>query len=363
MNKKVLIIINNLGIGGAERMVVDDINEMLRTGVDVSLITLTPEPIKSFVTGLHLKQDRFQCISFKHFFDIFSWFKLVLSIRVLKPDLVVTHLWFANTIGRITSKIAGARNVIAFEQNVYDTVKTRKMFFVDWCLQFLSTKIIAVSKAVKKSLVRHSIREARIDVIYNSVDLSIFKTTSISSQIRKEYDIPANAFLFLYIGRLIHQKAVDILIKAFKEVDTKAYLLIVGQGEDRGILEQEVKRNGLEKRVIFAGVRNDIPGLFLSSDCFVLPSRYEGLPLVLIEALAAGIAIIVSDFEAAQEVITHKENGLIVPREDVEALAQAMIQISEDNTLRENLAMEAKKSAKRFSIINHAHAIMCYVNV
>ena len=213
--------------------------------------------------------------------------------------------------------IAGAKNIISFEQNVYDNVKTNKMFFVDWCLQFLSTKVIAVSETVKKSLIRHSIKEAKIDVLYNSIDLSQFRSSHHSSRIREEYGVPQDAFLYLFIGRLIHQKAIDVLIEAFKKVDAETYLLIVGQGKDQDILEQEVKKNGLEKRVIFAGVRNDIPQVFSSSDCFVLPSRYEGLPLVLVEALARGMAIIVSDFEAAKEIITHRKNGLIVPREDV----------------------------------------------
>src|SRR3989338_2182637 len=101
MNKKILIIINNLGIGGAERLVVSDINEMLRVGVDVMLITLRPEPEKSFSVELTLGRDKFCCVPFKHIFSIFSWYRLMRSIGVFKPNLVITHLWFANTIGRI----------------------------------------------------------------------------------------------------------------------------------------------------------------------------------------------------------------------------------------------------------------------
>ena len=363
MSKKILVIINNLGIGGAERLVVDDINEMLRIGIKVKLITLKPEKQKSFATELDLEQDKFDCIPFKNFVDIPSWFKLIRSIKAFKPDLVITQLWFANTIGRVAGMLAGAKIIISFEQNVYDTVKTGKMFFIDWWLQFLSTKIIAVSEAVKRSLIQHSIAEARIDVLHNSIDLSMFLAPYHSSEIRKEYGIPEHVFLFLYIGRLIYQKAIDILIEAFKKIDTEVYLLIVGQGKDRDTLEREVKKNNLEKRVIFAGVRSDIPRLLSSSDCFVLPSRYEGLPLVLIEALAAGVAIIVSDFEAAKEIITHEKNGLIVPREDVEALVQAMIRIKDDSVLRSSLSFESKKSSERFSISYHVHAILRYINI
>lgn len=363
MTKKIIIIINNLGIGGAERLVVDDINEMLRLGIDVTLITLRPEPPKNFLGQLHLDLSKHKLILFKNLFSLTSWVELVRFIRKMKPDLVITQLWFANTIGRIAARLAGVKKVLSFEQNVYDTLKNRKMFFVDRCLQFLSTKIIAVSEAVKRSLLTHGIQTRRIDVLYNSIDLSKFSTSHNRSEIRRECGVSEQAFLFIFIGRLIYQKAVDILIKAFEKIDQKSYLLIVGQGKDRDVLEQQVKGAGLEERVIFAGVRSDIPQLLLSADCFVLPSRYEGLPLVLTEALAAGITIIVSDFEAAKEIIINGKNGLVVPRENESALTAAMQRIISDKMLRLSLASEARVSAKRFSVSSHVHAILRYIKI
>lgn len=364
-SKKILFIVNNLGVGGSERVVVDDINEMRRQGVDVFLVTLRPEPQKSFLSGLRLPQEKIQCVGFKGLLNISSWLKLLRAIRVIKPDLVITQLWFDNTVGRIAARLAGVRRVISFEQNVYDTVKTRKMFFVDWCLQFLSTKIIAVSEAVKKSLIRHHIKESKIVVLHNSIDLSAFSSavsrSKLRSELKNEYGIPESAFLYLFIGRLIHQKAVDVLIESFKTVAPESFLLIVGQGKDREPLESQVKANGVEKRVIFTGVRNDIPQLLFAADCFVLPSRYEGLPLVLTEALAAGQAIIVSDFESASEIITPEKNGLIVPRENVQALAEAMNRVKNDNALRSHLAEQARKSAQNFSISSHVHAILGFL--
>jgi glycosyltransferase involved in cell wall biosynthesis len=361
MNKKILIIINNLGVGGAERLVVGDINEMIRIGIEVTLITLKSEPQRSFVTELQLKQNKFHCIPFEHLFDVPAWFGIVRSIVEFKPNLVITHLWFANAIGRIAARVAGIKSVISFEQNIYDTVKTNKMFFIDWCLQFFSTKIIAVSEAVKKSLLRHHIQEKKIDVLYNSIDLSKFAVLNNNSDIKKEYNLPEETFLYIFVGRLIYQKAVDILIEAFKKTGTDSHLIIVGQGKDLDVLKHQAEKNNLEERVIFAGVRSDIPQLLLSADCFILPSRYEGLPLVLIEALASGISIIVSDFEAAKEVIVHEKNGLIVSKENIEALAQAMRRIKNDNTLRSYLSLEAKKTAERFSISKHVSAILQYI--
>lgn len=359
MSKKVLIIINNFGVGGAERLTVDEANEMLRLGIDVRIVTLKSEPKNSLTHDLRLRPYN---ISFNNISDIAAWFKLARFIREWGPDLVITQLWFANTIGRVAALMAGTKRVISFEQNVYDTIKTRKMFFADWLLQPLSIKIIAVSEAVKRSLIRHHIRASKIDVLHNGLDITKYILTGHADNVRKEYDIPSDKFLYVFVGRLIHQKAVDVLINALKEVSGEAYLLIVGQGKDLEQLKQQAQASGQEKRVVFGGVRSDIPQLLATADCFVLPSRYEGLPLVLTEALAAGKPIIVSDFEAAKEVITDGENGLIVPREDSHALANAMSSIKSDKQLRSNLADSAKKSAERFSISHHVEAVLRYID-
>lgn len=362
VGKKVLIVINNMGIGGAERLVVDDINEMVRRAVDVKLITLRREYQKSFVPELNLREDARQCVPFRHFFDIRSWFMLLRSIKVFKPDLLITHLWYANTIGRLAGIMAHTKRIISFEQVLSDTIRSKKSYAVDWILQFKTKKVIAVSDAVRDSLVRHGIKPKRIDVLYNSIDLKVYSASYDRSVVRKEYGIPDNAFLYVYIGRLlVHQKAVDVLIEAFRDVaDNNTYLLIVGKGKDRKMLERKVREYGLEERVIFTGVRSDIPRVFASSDCFVLPSHYEGLPLVLTEALAAGAVVIATDFEGAREIITHEENGLVVQKNDPKALTDAMMRIKNDRTLRLRLAGAAKDSAERFSISRHVDALMRY---
>ncbi|OGN16166.1 MAG: hypothetical protein A3B99_00880 [Candidatus Yanofskybacteria bacterium RIFCSPHIGHO2_02_FULL_44_12b] len=354
MNKKILFIINNLGIGGAERLVVDDVNEMMKQGIDISIITLRPEPKESLFSQLKIPADRFRCVYFKNLLDIPGWIRVIKAIKEVNPDLVITQLWFENTVGRIASIIVGAK-IITFEQNVYDSVKTRKMFVVDYLLQSLSARVIAVSEAVKRSLIKHGIKEKRINIVPNSVNLDAFKILPDKNGIRQELGIPQGSFIFVFVGRLIHQKAVDILIKAFKELDENSYLLVVGQGQEKGRLEKLAN-----DRVIFAGIRKDIPQILMSSDCFVLPSRYEGWPLALTEALAAGIPIIVSDFEAAREVIKDKENGLVVPREDHVSLALTMREMRENKELRKRLGEEAKRSAERFSIENHVRAILRY---
>ncbi|HLP44009.1 MAG TPA: glycosyltransferase [Candidatus Nanoarchaeia archaeon] len=356
--QKITIIVNNLGVGGAERVVVNEVHEMMRMGIDVSLITLRPVPVKSFISELKLPKEKMYEVPFSNLMDRGGWKKLVPLLKTLQPDLLITQLWYANTIGRIAAFKAGVRRVISFEQNVYDDLKTWKMYLVDFVLQFFCTKVIAVSEAVKDSLVRHWILPSRIEVIYNSVDLEAFVANTDGNTFLKNEQ---NSFVFGFIGRLIHQKAVDVLIDAYANIQHRTMLVIAGQGTERENLEALVKKKGLEQKVMFVGVQKNIPKFLTSIDCFVLASRYEGLPLVLIEAMAAGKPVIVSDFESAKEVVNDK-NGIIVPKENPAALTQAMQRVMENADLRKQMSVEARKSAEKFSITNHVRAILRYAN-
>lgn len=349
---KVVIIINNFSVGGAERLVIDDINEMLSRKVDTKLITLKKEGEKTLKNLCDISDANWEVIDFKNLYDVSSWWKLVTILKKWKPDLLITHLWYSNTIGRIAGYISRVPTIISFEHNVYDSVKTKKQFIADRVLQRLSTKIIAVSDIVKNSLISHKIKPSKIEVLLNAVNLDLYGNTV------KEKN---KDFTFLFIGRLIRQKGIDVLIKSFSKIDGSV-LLIVGEGEDRQSLEKLSNDLGVGDRVRFLGVRHDIPDLLSQSDCFVLLSRWEGLSIVLLEAVASGIPIIVSDFEGTKEVITDMVDGIIVKREDEVGSAKAMEKVMSDKDLRIKLAENLKVTAKKFSIKRHVDTLLSYVN-
>ena len=290
----IAVIINNLGFGGAERLVVDEVNEMHRRRMPVILITLRPErEAGTFMQSCTIPPAQRHHIPFASLFDIHGYLKLVFLLRREKIGAVVTHLWFSNTIGRIACFFARTPRVISFEHNVYDRVKTHRQFFVDWLLQIFSTHIVAVSEAVRDSLVTHGIKASRIVVIENGIDLTRYKEAK-ASDIRRENEL-GSKFLFLFVGRLIEQKGADILLDAFAHVED-SYLLIAGAGIERPALEKRARELGVDSRILFLGVRNDIPSLMKAADCLVLPSRWEGQGLVIPEAFAADLPVIIADF-------------------------------------------------------------------
>lgn len=356
-NNKILIIINNLGVGGAERLVIDDINEMLKKGFDINLITLRPEFEKSLESQCNISSKNKTLVNFNGIFNIKSYIKLVGIIKNINPDLVISHLWFANSISRIACIFSRIKNIICFEQNVYDSVKTKKMFIVDFLLQFFCRKIIAVSYTVKESLVRHLIFRKRIEVIYSCIDIEKYRN---GRNIRENLNISQNDFVYTFIGRLIDQKGVDTLIKAFSDLE-RGILIIVGEGKDEYKLKKIARDKYTNGKIIFTGHRSDIPDILKSSDCFVFPSRYEGVGLVLLESMASGLPAIITNFSAGIEIIKDGHNGLVVPIDDIKELTIAMNMIYHDKKLREKIIKNSSIDIKSFSISSHVSSIISYI--
>ena len=192
--KKILFIINSLGVGGAERMLIYDINELVKRGdVELRLLTIRKETEKTLAGELLLEYSLWKTIPVH---TVFNFFKIFAFIRKEKPDVIFSHLWYANTIARIAGFLGGCRTIFCFEQNVYDTIKSKKSFFVDFILQHFSHKIIAVSETVKNSLIRHGIKENKIEVIHNSVNIEKFiKKHSLTELLPGPYG--ATSFLFI----------------------------------------------------------------------------------------------------------------------------------------------------------------------
>jgi glycosyltransferase involved in cell wall biosynthesis len=152
--------------------------------------------------------------------------------------------------------------------------------------------------------------------------------------------------IITFVGRLIAVKGVDLLIKAVKDIKHKINVLIVGDGPERENLENMIKNLGLNRKVIFAGWRTDIPAILRATDIFVLPSYSEGLPIALLEAMAAGKACVVTDIGLP---VKNGENAIVIKPGNVAELKEALEYLIENKELREKLGKNAKNEASKFS--------------
>ena len=360
--KKVIIMVSSLYTGGAQRVVIDDINEMLARDIDIKLVTFEQE-----VTGLSLSNkckiepENWLKLYFKNSRDLKKWVKLIIFLLKEKPDLVITHMWFANNVGRIASFFVRVKKVISFEHTRSENIKTKKQLLVDRILQNFCTKIIAVSNDVKESLVMLGIKPKKIEVLFNGINLDSYKNIK-EGDLKEVLGIKKDNFNFIFIGRLVSAKAVDVLIKAFSNLKGDNNLIIVGDGLERGSLESLSKKEGLSGSVKFLGSRQDISKLLKISDCMVLPSRREGFGLVLLEAMASSIPIVASNLDSIKEIIKEGSNGLLFEKDNEIDLTKVMNRMINDVALRGNIARNSITYVNRFSIKNHVDGIFKIVN-
>lgn len=231
---------------------------------------------------------------------------------------------------------------------------------------FCCTKILPISEQVQNELLELGCPSGKLSVLYGPVDYDRFARGDKNvTSVRKEFGISQTATLLAAVGHTVPVKGWDIAIKAFSEVMKQCkddiHLLLVGgftSSEFHRYLEGLVRKFRLEKKVTLAGNRQDIPRLLKASDIFVFPSRSEGLPAALIEAMASGLPCIASRVGGIPEIIQHGVDGMLFERENEKALSQLILQLIGDPVLCKNLAKNASERARHFLIESYVNQLI-----
>jgi len=229
--------------------------------------------------------------------------------------------------------------------------------FAAWGLSILEkfferhflTQVIAVSEAAKQAYQnRMKHRCPEIIVLHNGIaldDLKLPEDFQVASK-RQELGISPSAFVLINVGRLVAAKAQADLLSAFQIVLRSypyAHLMIVGQGELRETLQAQTQRLGLQDKVTFTGLRDDVPELLAASDLFVLSSTREGLPNSLLEAMAMSRPAVCTDAGGTKEALVDGETGILVPPRQPERLAIAICELIDDPLRRKQYGQAARK--------------------
>ena len=267
--------------------------------------------------------------------------KLKKLVRDISPNYVVSFM------GNLQPILTLNPVIISIHINPGIFTIYRK-FLVNTIYRFPNVKkIIVVSKGIEKKL-NKNYHLKNIKTIYNPIDLKLIKQKLLAER-------PIDFDYILAVGRLTQQKGFDILIKAFSELNfkNKIKLIILGEGKERKNLEKLIDELDLKEQVLLYG-KVDNPFIYMKyAKFFVLSSRYEGFPIVLLEALACGIPVIAANCETGpSEIIVNRENGLLVPAEDEEALKLVMEKLFYDKELYKKIKANTLKSVERFSVKN-----------
>lgn len=267
-------------------------------------------------------------------------------------DIVHGHSSKGGAIARLAALGQASRTV--YTPNAIRTMspvirKSSRVAFsgVERFLAGITDAIVAVSSQELAHLEQVGVKPAIARVIPNGIEPSPLPSRE---RARKELGLPADALVLGFVGRLTAQKAPEVLIESFASVAAsrpRVHLAMVGEGELQYDLQRRTEELGLRGRIHWLGPR---PGLFSmpAFDVFVLPSRYEGLPYVLLEALSAHLPIVTTSTSGADDLVESGVNGFVISPEDPRELAAAIGRLVDDPELRGRFATEADGRAFRF---------------
>jgi glycosyltransferase involved in cell wall biosynthesis len=343
---RLALVISALGAGGAERVIVTLANTWAARGWQVALITFEPPGTKPYYEvdpRVALRQLGVPSVGRPRRRAIRQGLRRVRALRqalrAASPDLVISFLAKINVLTLLASR-GLAIPVVVSERNNPERQRFRgtwswlrqRLYGTAWC-------VVTPSRGVLASFPPRIRRRGR--VIPNPVDLTPAATPR------------RGAGRLVAVGRLVHQKGFDLLLPAFAKIapDHPEWTLTIwGEGEQRAAHEALCARLGLAERVHLPGVTEQ-PGQWVEeADVFVLSSRYESFGNVITEAMVAGLPVIAFDCPwGPGDIIRDGEDGLLVPPEDVDALAAAMHRLIVDADLRRRLGEAAAHNVQRFA--------------
>jgi glycosyltransferase involved in cell wall biosynthesis len=210
---------------------------------------------------------------------------------------------------------------------------------------------ITVSEKDRQMLLSSGIPGNAIELIYNTIDLDVAAIPGDSSSLKKQFDLPPQAIVCTGVGRLAPQKGFDLLIEAFTKIASQVpdlHCLIVGEGEDKEKLTKQIRAAGMENRIRLLGYqeRPKAMSILKSSDIFVMPSRYEGTPIALLEAAALARPILAACAGGIPELVTHEQHAYLVPTNDPEALALGFLKLALDRDYAQRLGQSAQQRVR-----------------
>jgi glycosyltransferase involved in cell wall biosynthesis len=233
--------------------------------------------------------------------------------------------------------------------------RRRKRVFINRFLLRRGDRVVAVGEAVRQALIANEgIAAERVQVIYNGVHLDPFLDRDQDrAAIRRELNVADETLLVLQVARLDYLKDHATAVRAFAEVvrvRPDACLLLVGEGPEAAKIREGIARLNLQRQVRLLGLRKDVPRLLAAADLVLLTSISEGIPLTVIEAMAAERPVVATTVGGVVEMVVDGETGLLAPAGDAPALARNILRLAEDPALARSLAKRGRARAmERFS--------------
>lgn len=348
--RRILHIIPTLDQSGAEKQLALTALHLPREKYDVRVIAVTrgghyERVLHDAGVDVHVIGKRFK-------WDPMTLYRLYAMIKEFQPDIVQTWLFAGNAYGRVAAHWAKVPHIIASERCV-DEWKSGYHFLIDRFLMRWTDRIVVNAEGIRRFYVRQGLTDQSITTIPNAIEPKPIDS-SPTTRIRESLGVPLDVPLVGFIGRLWPQKRVQDLIWATDILRMSGWnfrVVIVGDGPRRVALKRFADALEIMPIVHFVGHRNDVSEIMRALDMLVLPSKFEGLPNVALEAMLASKPVIGTRIAGTDEVVVDGETGILVPPQQPLELARAIRSILADPALGKRMGAAGRdRVLSEFSI-------------
>ncbi|MEN6439056.1 MAG: glycosyltransferase [Syntrophobacter sp.] len=361
MNRRILHLITGLEIGGTEMMLLRTLPGMQRAFDNRVCCIKGRGPV-----GAKLRKAGVPVyyLDLKKLFDPDVLREFQGIVKSFRPDVLVTYLIHADLIGRILGRVFGIPKVVCSVRAKLIQPKYFLFTFIDGLTSFLVSSYHFNSEAVADMYRRYlRIPGKKIMVIPNGTvaDCCPMSSTDVRAK-RRELGLPPDKKVIGCVANFRKQKGHTYLIEGFREVLRErddVILLLVGDGKERGRIEGDIRQRGLSGHVLIVSDRDDIPEILAVMDVFVLPTLFEGMSNALIEAMAAGKAIVTSDIAETREIIEDQKTGILVPTRNAELIKAAIVRLLTGDGLSKTLGFNARQRAISDFSLDNTVSRMC----
>ncbi|NUM43749.1 MAG: glycosyltransferase family 4 protein [Anaerolineales bacterium] len=354
--KRIAILVTQLELAGAQKVAFTQARYFHRHGYETTLCFFYDK--YNLLTTVQ-QQEPFEIVSLEAkvagksaltniLYTIRALWRLYWLLRNKRIQILETLTHYSNILGILVGWLAGVPIRISSQRNTL-------IGFPKWFLwldaTLVNSKLVDLMISVSEETRRFCIENEgmfpeKITTILNGINLTEYENTTekknAALQIRSALNIPQNSPVILTVGRLHPQKGHPYLIESAPQILAKfpdSIFVFAGEGDERQSIENHILRLGLPDHFRLLGVREDVPVLLQMADLFVLPSIFEGLPNVVLEAMASHRAVVATKVDGTQEVVVEQDTGLLVPKADPDTLAQAIIFLLQNTAQREQMGL------------------------
>ncbi|MDP4032962.1 MAG: glycosyltransferase family 4 protein [Pseudorhodobacter sp.] len=348
-------LIDGLGRGGAEQLLVAYAPELKRIGYDVQVVVFQEKDGNLQAARLRSAGIAVTLLRIDKLKRVDQLWRAVRGLRLMRPDLVHAHLQFASITAGLARRLLGVPAVATLHTLEHPTGLDRsswRLWLMNRALATSVDRVICLSRASAEAARRIGLGEAQLEILGNGIDLRPYDAPPVLGRAaaRARFGIAQDAPLILTVAVLRPEKGIDRLVAAMPAICSACpdvHLLVVGDGPQFAPLQAQIAGLRLGEAVTLTGFRDDVPDLMRSADIFVLPTLGDALPTVVMEAMAARLPVVASDVGGLSDMIIHGVEGVLVPPDDVPALAAAVLGLLLDGRARAQMGLAARSRAER----------------